>query len=268
MIRKKIQRIMEGIVVILVVVTGCSLQIKQSDKAMPEMKIGIDASYTPYTYIDDQGKFAGLDIDLATEVCKRASYQPVFVTIDWTKKKACLSDGSIDCVWSCFSMDERQDEYTWSVPYLQSSQVVAVRSDSSVTHLMQLQGRNVAVQYDTRAEELFQQAEQDKVPKVAYVFSLSSLGECFQAMQSGNVDGVAGHQTAVETCAKSSNVSYRILPESIVHNQLGVAFDKEQAPYPMLDAVNMALTEMRQDQTTEKILRKWGMTTEQGQVDP
>lgn len=242
--------------------------MKRSEESLPEIKIGIDAMYTPYTYIDDQGKFAGLDIDLATEACKRASYEPVFVAIDWKKKKDCLADKTVDCVWSCFSMDERQKEYAWSRPYLYSSQVVAVRSDSGINHVDQLRDKNIAVQYDTRAEKLFQQADPDKVPTVAYVYSLASLGECFQAMQSGNVDGVAGHRTAVETCAKSSDVSYRILPESIANNRLGVAFDKTHTPYRIKDALNEALAEMEQDQTIIKILHKWGMSAEQEYVKP
>lgn len=261
--QKKMLSVASCVFAILLFLTGCNLQMKNSEETLPEIKIGIDATYTPYTYIDDQGKYAGLDIDLAIEACRRASYEPIFVAIDWTKKKDCLANKSVDCVWSCFSMNEKQDEYTWSRPYLYSSQVVAVRGDLCINHLEQLQDKSIALQYGSRAEELFQHVDSDKVPSVAYVYSLESLGECFQAMQSGNVDGVVGHRIAVETYAKSSDVSYRILPESIENNQLGVAFDKTQTPYRIKNAIDEALTGMEQDQTIKKILHKWGMTEEQ-----
>ena len=37
-----------------------------------------------------------------------------------------LENKEIDCLWGCFSMDGRENDYKWAGPYMVSRQVVAV----------------------------------------------------------------------------------------------------------------------------------------------
>ena len=84
--------------------------------------------FDPYSYLDRNGQFAGIDVELATEAFSRLGYTPEFRTISWPDKDNLLSDGTIDCIWSCFSMNGRETKYQWAGPYMYSRQVVAVRS--------------------------------------------------------------------------------------------------------------------------------------------
>ena len=96
----------------------------------PHIMVGCD-DYTPFSYMDVDGNMTGIDVELAREAFDRIGYQADFTFINWEDKKKLLKDGSIDCVWSSFTMDGRETEYKWAGPYMKSKQVVAVNGCSS-----------------------------------------------------------------------------------------------------------------------------------------
>lgn len=67
-----------------------------SDSELPELKIGVN-DLKPFFYTDENGSYAGIDADIATEACRRAGYKPDFVKISWADMESCLKDGSVDC---------------------------------------------------------------------------------------------------------------------------------------------------------------------------
>ena len=52
-----------------------------------------------------------------------------------------LDSGEVDCLWAELTSDGREDEYTWSEPYFNNSQVVVVRADSSIGSFDDLKGK-------------------------------------------------------------------------------------------------------------------------------
>ena len=79
--------------------------------------VGFDAEFPPYGYMDDNGEYVGFDLSLAEEVCKRKGWELVKRPIDWDSKDMELSSGTIDCIWNGFTINGREDAYTWTVPY-------------------------------------------------------------------------------------------------------------------------------------------------------
>ena len=93
--------------------------------------VGFDADFPPYGFRADDGSFAGFDLDLAREVCKRKGWTFVAKPIDWAAKDTELNAGTIDCIWNGFTMSpERLDKYTWTVPYVQNKQLVLEKADA------------------------------------------------------------------------------------------------------------------------------------------
>ena len=101
---------------------ACSAQPHSAAETAPQtIVVGIDV-FDPYSYLDRNGQFAGIDVELATEAFSRLGYTPEFRTISWPDKDNLLSDGTIDCIWSCFSMSGRETKYQWAGPYMYSRQ--------------------------------------------------------------------------------------------------------------------------------------------------
>ena len=106
---------------------GCGVKKeKAADNELPEIVIGMDY-FEPYSYQVSNGEYKGIDVELAKEAFQRLGYQPKFENIVWEDKDELLADGTIDCLWSSYSMNGREDKYQWAGPYLYSRQMVAVR---------------------------------------------------------------------------------------------------------------------------------------------
>ena len=113
--------------------------------------VGFDAEFPPYGYMDDNGEYVGFDLDLAEEVCKRNGWKLVKRPIAWDSKDSELATGAISCIWNGFTMNGREDDYTWSTAYVDNSQVVIVKKDSNVHKLSDLKGKRLIVQSDSSA---------------------------------------------------------------------------------------------------------------------
>lgn len=88
----------------------------------------------------------GIDVDIAKEAFRRIGYHVEFSVINWEQKDALLETGEVDCIWGCYSMSGREDDYQWAGPYMVSRQVIAVNKNSPIQDSMDLEGKKIAVQ--------------------------------------------------------------------------------------------------------------------------
>lgn len=230
---------------------------KNESDSKPRLIIASD-EYEPFSYIGENGDYTGIDVELAREACKRIGYTPVFEQIDWSCKDEILSSGKVDCIWGCFSMTGREENYLWAGPYLYSRQVAMVKKDSKINHLSELSGKKISAQIGSKPEAVFLDESNPKNPKVKDVLTFSTMDEVLTAMSKNYVDAAAGHEASLMIFNKTSNNEYRILPESILTVQLGVAFDKN-ADSKVAQLLTNALNEMKNDGTTERIVKKYGL---------
>lgn len=221
---------------------------------LPEITVGCD-DYPPFSYLDTNGSLTGIDVELATEAFNRIGYKPVFKIISWEDKKELLSSGDIDCIWSCFTMDGREDEYKWAGPYMRSEQVIAVNEDSDIYTLQDLEGKLIAVQSTTKPEDILR-AHGSGVPEFRKVISVKKRDLIFTMLSKGYVDAAAAHITAVEQFMKDCELNFRVLDEPLLTVGLGAAFDinDDRGLDERLDSV---LEEMRSDGTTERIIGRY-----------
>jgi polar amino acid transport system substrate-binding protein len=225
---------------------------------LPKLVIGIDSTYEPFTYIDEKGHYAGLDVDVATEVCRRLGWEPVFTPIKWDKKNEYLEDGTIDCIWSCFSMNGRETDYAWVGPYMHSRQVVAVRADSEIESLSQLSGRRMAVVSSTKPESLLLEGGEN-IPSVKALYCMETMDLVFSALQSGYVDAVSGHETVIGQYMSNVPNQYRILEDELLSVEVGIAFQRDTHEN-MRSLIEQTLSEMEEDGTLDDILEEYGIS--------
>lgn len=243
------------------VLTGCGS--KGSDKTFT---VGFDAEFPPYGYRDDNGEYVGFDLDLAAEVCKRQGWELVKQPIDWDAKDMELSSGAIDCIWNGFTMNGREDAYTWTEPYVDNSQVFVVAAASGVQDKEELAGRVVAVQKDSSA--LAALNDEENADNIALRDSFAQLIEyadyntAFMDLEQGAVDavaidiGVAQYQIAQREAGKF--VMLQGEDNKLAVEQYAVGFLKGNDE--LRDTVQKTLDEMAADGTFTQIAEKWGLT--------
>ena len=238
---------------------ACAGQNNALPANAPTVTIGIDP-FEPYCYLDGNGQYAGIDVDLATEAFTRLGYKIEFQEINWPDKDDLLQDGTVDCVWACFSMNGREDLYQWSGPYMSSRQVVAVRADSDIHELADLAGKRIGVQATTKAEGLFLGKIPSDLP-AGQVSSYATTDDMFAALRKGYVDAICGHEALVAGWIGTETIAYRLLDESPLKTELGVAFAKGTHAELSL-ALTQTLQQMQYDGTMGRILEKYGVNAQ------
>lgn len=268
--RKRIYSLLLALALAAGLLTGCgqenSAQESTADEALPTLAVGMD-TYPPYSYIGPDGTPvgidigpdgapAGIDVELATEAFRRMGYRAEFRFIDWAEKGELLESGYLDCVWCCFSMDGREDEYRWAGPYMVSRQVVAVAPDSDITTLAELEDRVLAVQVTTKPEEMFLSPDEFGLPHLRQLFSLQNRELIYPFLSRGYADAIAAHETSIRQYMADYGVEVRILDEPLLTVGLGVAFDRNDQR-GLEQALNETLAEMRADGTAEAIIGRY-----------
>ena len=235
--------------------TGCGTVPKaEADQNLPTITVGCD-TYSPFSYVDVDGNLTGIDIELAKEAFSRMGYVPEFTIISWEDKKDLLHSGEIDCIWSSFTIDGREDEYQWAGPYMRSHQVVAVNVDSDVYTLQDLEGKVMAVQSATKPEDIIR-SHDGTLPQLRKVISVQKRDLIFALLGKGYADALAAHDTSVEQFMTESGLEFRVLDQPLLTVGLGVAFDKEDAR-GLSTQLTQVLNEMRADGTTRDILSRY-----------
>ncbi len=132
-----------------------------SATATGTLVVGFDQSYPPYGFVGDDGEFTGLALDLAQAVADKNGWDVQLEAIDWDAKDSLLDSGVINCIWNGFTMEGREDDYTFSDPYMLNAQVVVVRADSGVAAFTDLAGKTVVTQVDSAAEDVLEGDQAD-----------------------------------------------------------------------------------------------------------
>lgn len=238
---------------------GCSRkessEAGSAQRGLPTIMVGVD-KYPPFNYTGTDGKPTGIDIELAQEAFHRMGYEPEFLTINWERKKTLLENGAIDCIWSSFTIDGREDEYQWAGPYMLSRQVVAVRVDSDIYTLADLADKTLVVQSTTKPEQLFESHTDPRLPQLRALISLQDRDLIYTTLMKGYADALAAHETAIRQFMKDYGVQYRILEEPLQAVGLGVAFDKEDKR-GLAQRLDQTFREMLADGTTRSIVGRY-----------
>ena len=212
------------------------------------------------------GNFTGVDIDIANTVFHKLGYEPQFEIIPWKEKNTLLADGSIDCIWSCYSMNGREEEYQWAGPYLYSRQVIAVRSDSDIQNFDDLADKKVGVQATTRAAGLFLHTTESELPRVKQVNCFATTEDMFAAMRKDYVDAISGHEALINELIKCGNGAYRLLEESPHVSKAGVAFQKG-THQELAEKLNGVFRELTEDGTIGTIVTRYGLDADKVVVE-
>ena len=219
--------------------------------------VGFDASFPPYGY-QENGEYVGFDLDLAQEVCDRNGWEIVKTPIDWDAKNIELNGGSIDCIWNGFTMNGREDDYTWTPAYINNTQVFAVNKNSGIKKAADLAGKNVLVQADSSALAALQDEENTEIKALADSFgSLTQVPDYESALmelEAGSADAVAMDE-GVALTKQAQNDNIVILDDVISQEQYGIAFKKGNDE--LRDQVWSTLLEMEKDGTVDKIAAKY-----------
>ena len=222
--------------------------------------VGFDAEYPPYGYLSDDGvSYEGFDLDLAKEFCNRAGYEFVAQPIDWNSKDLELNSGNIDCIWNGFTITGREDNYTWSFPYVDNSIVLIVKFNSDIVNKSDLSGKVVMAQAGSSGLAALLNKEDAETYELTQSFK--SLEQCpdynngFMSLEAGMVDCLVVDIGVAKYKLNNSNGVFRQLDEKLNSEQYAIGFKKGNTL--LRDEVQNVIAEMWKDGTFMEIANKY-----------
>ncbi len=261
---KKFFAVLLAVLMVATVLCGCgATNNNETTDEKTTFTVGFDAEFPPYGYMDDNGEYTGFDLELAQAVCDKLGWELVKQPIDWDSKDMELNSGTIDCIWNGFTINGREDEYTWSIPYVDNSQVVVVSADSDIDSLDDLAGKVVAVQADSSALAALTSDDATDANKqlCASFAELQQIGDYNTALlnlEAGSVDAVCMDIGVANYNVNNNPDKYIMLGETLSTEQYGIGF--KLGNEELRDTVEDTLMELVKDGTYATLAEKYNLT--------
>ncbi len=226
----------------------------EGENAGGTLIVGFDQDFPPMGFVGDDGEFTGFDLALAEEVANRLGLEYKPQPIAWDAKDMELESGNIDCIWNGFTITGREDDYTWSEPYMANTQVFVVANGSGIESLEDLAGKVVEVQVDSSAE-----AALEEVPELTETFgqllTTADYNTAFMDLEQGAVDAIAMDVIVAGYQIQQRDADFIILEDSLSEEEYAVGFKKGNEE--LRDKVQATLEEMAADGTLAAISEEW-----------
>lgn len=228
-------------------------QSLQKVKDAGKLVLGLDATFKPMGYTDENNEIVGFDIDLAEAVCEKLGVELVKEPINWETKEQDLSVGKIDCIWNGLSVSpSREETFNLSEPYMENAMVFVVPESSDIKSSKDLEGKKIIVQNGSTAQDILEASE---FKDSAEITSIATNVEALQQMDINLVDAVFMDDVVAQYEIKNSDKAYRVLDEGLEKEEYAIAFRKEDQA--LRDEVQKILSELKADGTVAEISTKW-----------
>lgn len=261
---KKYLALILSMMMVVTIFASCGSSSSSEEAASDEtqygegyvFKHGFDLDYRPYSFIDDNGENGGFDVEMAKAVCELYGWEYEAVPFNWDAKDAELQAGSCDCIWSGFTLNGREDDYLWSEPYSNNTQVIMVGKDSGISTLADLEGKKVGVQTATSAYDLLNDEEGQKA--LMDTFDSLEVYDTYTTaitdLKASAVDALAIDITRANE-ELAGNDDLMLLEEKLGSEVYAIGFRKDDTE--LCDLINAALAALSADGTVDKIAENY-----------
>lgn len=221
-------------------------------------KMGIDADYPPFSYLDDNGNYTGFDVEICKAVCDLLGWEQQIVPVNWDTKLISLDNKEHDCVWSGMTLlDTMKDAgYVLSAPYYDNSQVVLTKEGNGIASPADLAGKRVAVQLGTSGQELLESEKKALADTFdgGAAITMENFMICATELDAGGVDAVVVDLPVAANLVRKYQ-GFVILDEILGVEQYGIAFRKGDEA--LCQQVEDALAKLVENGTYQEITKKY-----------
>ena len=214
--------------------------------------VATDAAFPPFEFVEEETKdIVGFDIDLMNAIAEKAGLEIRYQNVAWDPLLAGMADCQYDMAISAMTITpERAEEFSFSDPYINAGQIVAVKADNeTVGGPADLEGATIGAQIGTtgamEAEEIA-----DTTVKVYDTYELAFLD-----LANGQIDAViADYPTAVAFVNQNAD-QLKVVGEVFTDENYGIAFCKGNDE--LISQVNAALSDLQDEGFIEELVVEW-----------
>ncbi len=218
--------------------------------------MGIDPEYPPFSYLGDDGKYTGFDVEICQAACDKLGLEMEIFEVNWDNKLIQLDANECDCIWSGMTILDSMKEagYVLSAPYYDNTQVLLVKSDSGIKSSADLAGKDVAVQLGTSGDQLLSEDLADLAASFNSIVRADSFLKCFTELDGNAVEAVLVDYPVAKAYI-SEHEGFEILDEELGGEQYGICFRSDDQA--LCDQIEGAVAELVADGTYKQIAEKY-----------
>ncbi|MDD5906186.1 MAG: transporter substrate-binding domain-containing protein [Clostridiales bacterium] len=253
---KKVLALVLALVMALSLVACGGNNNNEGDDGKKTFVMGIDPEYPPFSYLDENGEYAGFDVEICKAACDLLGWDFKVFGVNWDQKLVQLDAKECDCVWSGMTiLDSMKDAgYVISAPYYDNTQVIMVKEGSDIKSSADLAGKVVAVQLGTSGESLLKGDLADMAATFDELTTCDSFLKCFTELDSNGVDAVFVDKPVAESYA-AKNEGFTIIDENLGAEQYGIAFRADDAE--LCASIEDAVAKLVENGTYAEIAEKY-----------
>ncbi|MGM8137322.1 amino acid ABC transporter substrate-binding protein [Enterococcus italicus] len=239
---------------------GSSEKTTESAADKKTVVVGLDDTFVPMGFKDDDGTIVGFDVDLAKAVFALTDTKVKFQPIDWSMKETELANGTIDMIWNGYTMnDERKKKVTFSDSYMKNTQVLVTKKSSGITTVDGMKGKILGAQEGSSGYNVFtKQANVLKdIVQDEDATLYASFNEAFIDLEHGRIDGLLVDNVYAGYYLKQAGTlsDYNIIETPYTQESFAVGVRKGDDK--LAEKINEGLKTLKENGKYDEIVEKW-----------
>ncbi|WP_428909017.1 amino acid ABC transporter substrate-binding protein [Niallia sp. Krafla_26] len=253
--KKRIVSVGLLIAALFAILVGCSNEdnTKQAGDSKEQLIVGIDDTFAPMGFRDENNEIVGFDIDLARATGEKMGREVVFQPIDWSSKESELSSGRIDLIWNGYTItEERAQKVLLTKPYLANNQVVVTLKDSEIEKLDDLKGKEIGIQAQSSAIDAWNGTPISK--EVAGLHEYKTNDLALMDLENNRVEAVVIDEVVMDYKMTKKPDTFKVLGEKLAPEEyaVGVAKGNEELLNELQEAIDAIIADGKAAEISEK----------------
>ncbi|WP_306472703.1 transporter substrate-binding domain-containing protein [Bacillus sp. es.036] len=259
MMKRKWSFLTALMVMFLLVLTACGGNEESSGTSSSEGEDGLELTddgkfsyvvsgeFPPFSTVDANGDLDGFDVAVGKAIAEKLDLEPAVEKFKFSGMVSAIQSGRYDAAVASHTItDERKEAVNFSEPYYYSGPVLYVQPGSDIQSVEDLEGKEVAVSKGSTYEK----SAQEYTDKIS---NYDSDQTALRALSEGKHDAVITDDiTGKQAMEEGFNIEK---VEQLGTSEQAVAIKKENSN--LLEAVNKALEELKEDGTLTKLSEEY-----------
>lgn len=245
-----------AVVAVLIIVIGIFYMNRDTDGNNENiLVVGLDDSFPPMGFRNENNEIVGFDIDLAKAVSEELGMEVKFQPISWASKEQELNSGNIDCIWNGFAYnEERAATMTLTDPYIKGENYFILKNGTKVTSQEELKGKKIGVQTGSiQAQDL----EKSEFGKTIEIIQYGDNLTAFMDLETEGIDALFCSNIIGNYLITSKGKDYETVPSENITVSNGSVIAFKQGNTELKDKIQNALVKLNGEGKLLEISEKW-----------
>ncbi|HTN59988.1 MAG TPA: transporter substrate-binding domain-containing protein [Devosia sp.] len=227
------------------------LALSGAAQAQDTVRIATEGAYAPWNFLDDAGKPAGYEIDLANAICAQAKITCEIVTNDWDSIIPNLIAGNYDVIMAGMSVtDERKQTVDFADEYKPVDPSNYASLPGTTLDVNAMSGKRIGAQSGTIQEAYAQEHFAADNTVVAF----NTADQAMADLNAGNLDVVLADGAYLDPIVAAGAAVFVGEPV-LIGGGIAPALRKDEPA--LMQTFNTALDALKTDGTVDTLIAKW-----------